>query len=253
MKNVNQNQKIHLTFEPLAYLAIAFNEGEAPHYIKTYLEHRCSQIYVKAKADEAKKAELIDNKDKDAYSSVYDEEVLFTTQDNLNDKLKSHFMLEKKLFQSSISRALKRLLAYNLVDSDKKEYGIVKFGGSYYLRPRAVAGEMVPLYLAKNIFREESVHRLSDTTLVFKLIKDSKHLKEFMKILKASLPQRLFWGFSRQGTYLYIMFNESYTSYSKYYNAFLHFFEKRAEYRLKEKISSNIRRVTRKKDDIFKL
>jgi len=162
-------------------------------------------------------------------------------------------MLKKKLFQSSISRALKRLLAYNMVDSDKNEYGIVKLGGSYYLRPRAVAGEMVPLYLAKNIFREESVHRLSDTTLVFKLIKDSKHLKEFMKILKTSLPQRLFWGFSRQGTYLYIMFNESYTNYENYYNAFLHFFEKRAEHRLKEKISSNIRRVARKKDDIFKL
>jgi len=63
LENVSQSQKIHLSFEPLAYLAIAFNEGEAPHYIKTYLERRCSEIYVKAKADEAKKK---DNKDEDA-------------------------------------------------------------------------------------------------------------------------------------------------------------------------------------------
>ena len=243
LETLRQNQKIYLSFESLAYLRISFNEGEAPHYVKTYLERRCSQIYEGSRHKKTGELDL----------SIFDEELLFTTQDNLNDLLKSHFRLEKKLFQSSISRALKNLFKYDMVDPDKNRYGIVKYGGAYYLRPRAVAGEMIPLYEAKNIFREESVHRLSDTTLVFKLIKDSKHLKEFMKTLKKFLPQGLFWGFSRRWTYLYMMFNEDYTGYSKYHEMFLHFFEKRAEYRKREKMSSFYRRVSQKNDDIFDL
>lgn len=287
MKKISPDKTLSLRYEPAAYHNHTFTEGETPYYVKMYFEQRGSEIYDKyndAKNELIKKLESkekltkanlmrelagkdsaakekvlkeLDAKNKvlrekeinDLAESFFTNYPLFSTQNDLIDRIKHYLKIEKPLFQSSISTTLKNLLYYDLIDCDKNRYGIVKTDTKYIFVLRNATREMVPLYEAKNIFSKESVHRMSDNTLVFKLIKDSTHLNDFVKTMRKNLPKELFWGLSRHGSYLYMMFDEHYDGYERYYNAFLHFFKKRTEYLQVEQRSRSIRRVHRSRND----
>ena len=203
---------------------------QSPYYIKKYLETLCA-LHLRDKSLD---------------------EPLFTTQTALVAPIAKKYPAMKSLNQSSVSRTFKNLLPCDWEDEYGNRYRIIRTKNGYFLKQRCEAHEMIPLYESPNIFVKDSVFKLTEQTLVFKVIQDKDRVDDFISLIESTFSEDLFWGISHQGSYLYLMFNKNYDQWISYRNAFFKYFSGRKDRLGKNTVDRQIKKaITEEKKRIL--
>ena len=150
------------------------------------------------------------------------------TQAELQERLEDYIGSNQDKYdvvpdQPDISRAL-TLAMSKTYEKDGQTYAFVKKGKHYFFTPK----ETVLTELFKLEYLNESVHRLSDNTLVFEFNRD-KH-KEFLEIVEKKFSPKMLWGKYSQEDYLFLMFDVQRGDFQTNFKTFAEFFDRKTKY-----------------------
>lgn len=181
------------------------------------------------------------------YIAKYRLDTCVENQTDLANDLKKEFHLTKAPNQGSISRAFKKLRAHSFTFDDDTVYELVKIDGAWQFKMKD--NDMKKLYKFKTVFQQESVHKLSDNTLVFNVVADKEKVRGFIRAIKNHLPIDMLWGISHHDEHLFLMFNEDSKHFKFHYSLFSDFFKNRAMY-LKERAEKRAKKDTEQTSEI---
>lgn len=150
------------------------------------------------------------------------------TQFELQEKLEAYIAKNQEKYdvvpdQPDISRAL-TLAMSKTYEKQKRTYALVKEGKHYFFTSK----ETVLTELFKLEYLKETVHRLSNNTLVFDL-KRNNH-EEFIDIVEKKISPNMLWGNYSQENYLFLMFDDQRGDFTVNFEAFANFFKRKREY-----------------------
>ncbi len=150
------------------------------------------------------------------------------TQFELQEKLEAYIAKNQEKYdvvpdQPDISRAL-TLAMSKTYEKQKRTYALVKEGKHYFFTSK----ETILTELFKLEYLKETVHRLSNNTLVFDL-KRNNH-EEFIDIVEKKISPNMLWGNYSQENYLFLMFDDQRGDFTVNFEAFANFFKRKREY-----------------------
>ena len=150
------------------------------------------------------------------------------TQFELQEKLEAYIAKNQEKYdvvpdQPDISRAL-TLAMSKTYEKQKRTYAFVKKGKHYFFTSK----ETILTELFKLEYLKETVHRLSDNTLVFDL-KRNNH-EEFIDIVEKKISPNMLWGNYSQENYLFLMFDVQRGDFKVNFEAFANFFKRKRAY-----------------------
>ena len=161
----------------------------------------------------------------------------FETQEQLSSVLEDFLTAKGKLkeevkgpHQTTISRAMPEVIERPYLKG-KKYFFIEKSYKGYYFAQKD--SELTDLFKLRNAYLKQSVHVMSENTIVF-CINNDKHQK-FIQVLHEHFPTDMLWGYSSLGNYLYLMFDTKQNDWKAYFNVFRFFFENMREYKIRQK------------------
>lgn len=150
------------------------------------------------------------------------------TQFELQEKLEAYIAKNQEKYdvvpdQPDISRAL-TLAMSKTYEKQKRTYALVKEGKHYFFTSK----ETILTELFKLEYLKETVHRLSNNTLVFDM-KRNNH-EEFIDIVEKKISPNMLWGNYSQENYLFLMFDDQRGDFTVNFEAFANFFKRKKEY-----------------------
>lgn len=155
----------------------------------------------------------------------------FYTQYDFRTDLESYVSDNSNDFDSvpdlpNISRALS-LVKDKTFLKDGQTFAFLRVGKGYTFIPKETV--LNELFELNGIYLKDSVHEMSETTLVFSIAPDSHD--HFIEVLNKKFSSKMLWGHFSQGDYLFLMFDKSRSDFKSNIKLFKEFFQRKDNYR----------------------
>ena len=158
---------------------------------------------------------------------------VFDNQNHIIEELRSFLKINnmnvpKTLTQPNISKALS-IIKYTSFPKNNGTYMFIKTKGKYRFVPLDTA--LVPLFKLEKIYLKESVHIISENTVVFPIDKENHQI--FIATLNENLPHDTLWHFESLEKSLILMLNNKTKKQQASCKLFREFFELKKEFESK--------------------